>query len=453
MRRIFRCDCLIVLRGKPSRDPTVSRYRDLGTRGDGRYRVVEESRVVANLVRNLWPYEAAADYDGATATARQVLETWIGSGLPCRILSGQRYFDPCEVANFALQAWLDDGDPLYLNQQVASSRRMVRAMRATQHKARRLDLSFRRSFNPQGLTPGRRTRLRLPLPIEPAAFVSARMLPDATVLGARLTPMPGRLEASLSVPSALPELLAIEAQFHLDGGMTGLRLTEDTSVAAYDHDDPDYRLYTRQDEGLIRVSATVQGLAETLSSGEASPVRVLHRIWDYFVQRMRIGMIHYDELDADDPMGSLIDRNWCDCHTGSALFAALARARGIPARLVTGAVLYPVAPAQHSWLEVWLPPLGWLPVDIFGAFLAARRGDDAQWQGCFFGELDPRLVTQRLPQHFVGAVGVRVPQSWYLLQRLTGVGTEQTLGCLDARAWVLRDEIEVRCEEPTRVAG
>jgi len=173
---------------------------------------------------------------------------------------------------------------------------------------------------------------------------------------------------------------------------------------------------------------------------------------------MHVGFIHYDELDPGDPLAAVIARGWCDCHTGSALFAALARARGIPARIVTGAVLYPVAPSQHSWLEVLLPPLGWLPVDIFGAFLAARRQDDTEWSGRFLGHLDPRLTTQRLPVTFTGAVGVAVPDAWYILQRLAkrrdGGGTELTLGCLDERAWLLRDTIRVAaCTGPADPAG
>jgi hypothetical protein len=168
---------------------------------------------------------------------------------------------------------------------------------------------------------------------------------------------------------------------------------------------------------------------------------------------MKVSFIHYDELDADDPLGTLIARGWCDCHTGSALFAALARARGIPARVVSGAVLYPIAPSQHWWLEVLLPPYGWLPVDIFGAFLAARSLADPEWSDCFLGHLDPRLVTQRLPDIFTGAVGVEVPRSWYIVQRVTdglgGRGTELTLGCLDGRGWVLRDAISVSATDST----
>jgi transglutaminase-like putative cysteine protease len=172
--------------------------------------------------------------------------------------------------------------------------------------------------------------------------------------------------------------------------------------------------------------------------------------------RMKVGFVHYDELDPADPLATVIARGWCDCHTGSALFAALARARGIPARIVTGAVLYPVAPSQHSWLEVMLPSQGWLPVDIFGAFLAARRQDDPEWNGRFLGHLDPRLTTQRLPTTFTGAVGVAVPDAWYILQRLAhrheGGGTELTLGCLGERGWLLRDTIRVTAADGTAIA-
>src|SRR5262249_30247025 len=181
-----------------------------------------------------------------------------------------------------------------------------------------------------------------------------------------------------------------------------------------------------------------------------SPPRIIASIWNYFVMQMKIGLVHHDELDAHDPLTTLIARGWCDCVTGSALFAGLARARGIPARLVTGAVLYRIAPGEHTWLEVLLPPLGWLPVDIFGAFLAARASDDPGWNGCFLGHLDPRLVMERLPGVFVGAVGVKVPRSWYLVQTLCDGGVEISLGCLDERGWALRDAIRVSAQEATQ---
>ena len=50
-----------------------------------------------------------------------------------------------------------------------------------------------------------------------------------------------------------------------------------------------------------------------------------------------------------------------DCNEHAVLFAALARAAGIPARVVAGAVYGDDGFYYHAWNEVWLD--GWVSVD------------------------------------------------------------------------------------------
>jgi transglutaminase-like putative cysteine protease len=423
----------------------MTRQRDLGTRGDGRYRVIDQHRIVANLVRNFYPYEAVVDRSRATAEAERLLERWIAAGLPVRMDRGVRKLDPFEACNFALQAWIDDQDPVWFSHQVASSRRMIREVREQATPSTRFAVTFRREFNLRPLASATHVRLRLPLPIDSASVESTRIEPVARLATTSLVAA-GRLEVRFPMPYPALESLWVEATSMVSGGVVGIALNEDTACDGYDVSSADYRLYTRRDEGLIRVTAAVEQLGDQIAPANAPPTQMIKRIWDYFTTRMRIGFIHYDELDADDPLGTLIARAWCDCHTGSALFAALARSRGIPARIVSGAVVYPIAPSQHSWLEVLLPPHGWLPIDIFGGLLAARSLVDPEWSNCFLGYVDPRLVTQRLPQIFVGAPGVKLSREWYLLQSLTEGGADWTLGSLDqpGRAdWALCDELRV----------
>jgi hypothetical protein len=430
----------------------MTQPRDLGTRGDGRYRVVDEDRIVANLVRNLFPFEAAKDRSRATTEAQKLLERWMRAGLPVRAEHGERLFDPFEVCNFALQVWLDDGDPAWLSRQVASSRRMAREMREREARAATFAVTFRREFSLRSIAPATSVRLRLPLPINTASVQSIRMETNVESLGAIPTSTPGRLELRFAMPDPSLQTLWLEATSLVPGGRSGMALTEETPVGPYDVSSPEYRLYTRPDEGLIRTTASVAELADVLIPVGATPARAVKRIWDYFITQMRIGFVHYDELDSDDPLGTLITRSWCDCHTGSALFAALARSRGIPARIVTGAVVYPIAPSQHSWLEVLMPPHGWLPIDIFGGFLAARSLDDPEWSSCFLGYVDPRLVTQRFPDIFLGAPGVRLSRDWYMLQSLTDGGADWTLGSVRQSGWSLRDELRVTVHPATHSA-
>ena len=51
-----------------------------------------------------------------------------------------------------------------------------------------------------------------------------------------------------------------------------------------------------------------------------------------------------------------------DCNEHAVLFAALARASGLPARVVAGVVYADGAFLYHAWDEVWLGS-GWMSVD------------------------------------------------------------------------------------------
>ncbi len=52
-----------------------------------------------------------------------------------------------------------------------------------------------------------------------------------------------------------------------------------------------------------------------------------------------------------------------DCGQYSALFIALARAEGIPARQQSGFMFMPDNAGYHVWSEIYLPVYGWVPVD------------------------------------------------------------------------------------------
>jgi hypothetical protein len=106
---------------------------------------------------------------------------------------------------------------------------------------------------------------------------------------------------------------------------------------------------------------------------------------------------------------------WYDCQLGSALFVALCRSHGIPARIASGHLLYRRAPTNHYWAEVWLDDQGWLPFDFLSWDLSLG-GSDLQWRDHFYGRVDDRMVTQLLPLKFTGALGLALPNAWHILQ-------------------------------------
>ena len=97
--------------------------------------------------------------------------------------------------------------------------------------------------------------------------------------------------------------------------------------------------------------------AREILGGETDPRRAAERLRRWV----------YDELDKR-PVASIpnalqvLDTRAGDCNEHAVLFAALARAVGLPARVVAGVVYADGAFLYHAWNEVWIGT-GWLSVD------------------------------------------------------------------------------------------
>src|SRR6202007_979669 len=111
----------------------------------------------------------------------------------------------------------------------------------------------------------------------------------------------------------------------------------------------EFELYTRPSEYLIRITPRIRALADALAGPLRDPWMVVLRFWHFLLDRPNSGVIHYDELDRRHPMDWVVDNGWHDCWLGSGLLAALCRARGIAARIVSGYLLYPKFPSFHYW--------------------------------------------------------------------------------------------------------
>lgn len=89
-----------------------------------------------------------------------------------------------------------------------------------------------------------------------------------------------------------------------------------------------------------------------------------------------------------------------DCNEHTALYTALARAAGIPARMAVGVVYIEGAFYYHAWPEVWMGQTGWVPVDpTFGEFPA-----DATHIRLAIGGLKNQLAVTR----FLGKLKIEI---------------------------------------------
>jgi hypothetical protein len=415
-------------------------------------RTVAEGLMVEHIARIGWPYEALGEaLDAVRSLAALALQRWVNLGLPFETAAdGQRLFDHAEVLNFPSSDRVRGQDRFFADNMVASRRRMTADFHPGHHDLarpppapgtlppRRFSVTLRRVFNLEGFSEGDRVRLRLPLPLEDAALRDLSVEALAPIeTEARLSRAPGRLDAILS--GAIPPTASLGARLRF----TAYPAAGAPPTAALSAEEA--ALYTRPQEGLINVSPRIVALAADLAGSETDPHRLMQRFWDFVLDHLNVGVIHYDEGEAADMIETALRLGWSDCQAGTALLISLCRARGMPARLVSGYQLYATNPSLHYWCEVWFADTGWTPFDLL-AWPLSRGGRDAAWRPYFFGAVDYRLKVEAFPRLFTGQGSVRLPRRWRQLHSTILGGGAYSF--VDAVSGVLayRDEVCVRFE-------
>ncbi len=134
----------------------------------------------------------------------------------------------------------------------------------------------------------------------------------------------------------------------------------------------------------------IQKTVREVVGEETNPYFVARKLYDFL-----IGRINYQMVGGWDIAPTVIERGTGSCSEYTFAYVALCRAAGIPARYVGSLVLRgedaSVDTAFHRWAEIYLPRVGWIPVDV--------NAGDEPWQGdrCFsFGGIANRfLITTR----------------------------------------------------------
>jgi transglutaminase-like putative cysteine protease len=95
---------------------------------------------------------------------------------------------------------------------------------------------------------------------------------------------------------------------------------------------------------------------------EKNPYWIARKIYRYVHDHM-----HYERVGGWDVAPKLLERGSGSCSEYSYVFISLCRAAGLPARYA-GALVVRRDDASwddvfHRWVEVYLPPYGWIPVD------------------------------------------------------------------------------------------
>ena len=405
---------------------------DIGA--ENRYRTASETQIVDMLLVAAFVFELEnGQREKAIARVTTALDDWIRLGLGFRMSErGERLFDPVEVVNRMKEAGHQGLDRFWLDHFVATSRAFARewetsaAASASPRSldAARFSLTLLRRFNLTGMECGQKLRLRLPLPLTQSSEGVEIEPIVAAELSARVTRSEGRLDFQLAAPSAPVVDIAAVMSFTTNGRSTdGLQHEPGSDGSG---------IYVRPADGLIRVTPRVHELARALAGAERRSLALATRFFHYIIDELMCGMVHYDQVNAEAPGDWVLDHGWYDCQLGSALLVSMCRAYGIPARILSGHMLYRLAPGFHYWAEVWIDGQGWTPFD-FLTWDLSEAGRNAAWRDHFAGAVDYRMVTQCFPLRFTGPMSVRLPAAWHLLNAPARDGMEISFTDLDGK--------------------
>lgn len=123
------------------------------------------------------------------------------------------------------------------------------------------------------------------------------------------------------------------------------------------------------DEDKYRITDPyITARVREIVGGEENPYFIARKLYEFLITR-----ISYEMIGGWDIAPTVIRRGTGSCSEYTFAYIALCRAAGIPARYVGAMVLRgddaSIDRAFHRWAEIYLPRIGWIPVDV-------NAGDD-----------------------------------------------------------------------------
>ena len=128
-------------------------------------------------------------------------------------------------------------------------------------------------------------------------------------------------------------------------------------VGQYDTGSQLYRTYTKSDELIEADDPAIRAKAQQIVGDETNPYKKARLIYDWVLDHMR-----YQLIEGLGGARFAFKRGYGECGDYTALFCALLRAVGVPARPVVGYWAESGQPT-HVWAEFYLPSYGWVPAD------------------------------------------------------------------------------------------
>jgi transglutaminase-like putative cysteine protease len=181
----------------------------------------------------------------------------------------------------------------------------------------------------------------------------------------------------------------------------------------------------------------IVALAEQLTAGEDDALVVAHKFASWVEQNIEYSL---STVTAKASLKSswVLENRKGVCDELTNLFIALSRAAGIPARFVSGvsytnSPLFPEGWGLHGWAEIYLPDVGWIPIDVtykqFGRIdmghITLKLSDDATSPSTKYtwktGDIDSsKLEVDATPKSHSGEIEKQLNINVYPLRKQIG---------------------------------
>lgn len=204
-----------------------------------------------------------------------------------------------------------------------------------------------------------------------------------------------------------------------------------TKIQPYDINSDVYKMYTQPEKYIESNDPKIIKLADEIAGTENNPYLLAKKFYNYIIENVEYKILNKGLNGAK----FLLSNGKGECGDYSALFIALSRAKGIPARSVVGYWAVSGNDQTHVWSEFFLEGIGWIPVD------ATIGQQDGFKRGYYFGHMDSERVilskgfnTPLLPEapgKLIAPI-LQVPLYWYW-----GSGNEK--GITFERNWEVKE--------------
>ncbi len=146
----------------------------------------------------------------------------------------------------------------------------------------------------------------------------------------------------------------------------------DSKDYQYDLGDIELIKYTQSEYYLDSEDSEIKRIANEITEGIPDPYSISKALYEYVIEKLEYDFQRLDEKDYKFLKASeILKLNKGICTDYSILYAALLRAKGIPAKVVLGVPVFAIVTESegyseygHAWVEAKLPYYGWVPLDI-----------------------------------------------------------------------------------------